>query len=85
MTKTIRETKYYDLYQDKNGKFWLWNKKSETNAAIKASTELEAYQEAVDSLIFSGVMYREDRDKYLNKLEDIHRCFDKNFPENNPY
>ena len=48
----IYETEYFELYQDRNGKYWLWNKVMECNHAIRAKTELEAYRDAVDAAIY---------------------------------
>lgn len=72
---TIFETEYFDLYTDKNGKFWLYNKKEEINHAIRAKTEIEAYRKAVDSLIFSHQLVKKERQKLREDSEKIRAVF----------
>lgn len=80
-SRTVFDNDNFELYEDKNGKFWLWNKKDETNAAIRAKSEAAAYIEAVNSLIFSLNMVMESRKEAWDKLEEIERCVVKVFGE----
>ena len=78
--RTVFKTDDFELYQDKRGKFWLWNERDETNAAIRANSEMEAYQQAVGSLIFCVELQKEHRNAAENKLETLHRAFAECFP-----
>lgn len=72
---TIFETKYFDLYTDKNGKFWLRDKKDEVNLAVRAKTEIEAYRKAIDLLIFSNQLVKKERQKLREDSEKIRAVF----------
>lgn len=80
-SKTVFETDRFDLYTDKNGKFRLWDKADECNRAIRAKTEIDAYREAIDSLMFCCQMYKESRDELRVKLGRVEACFDEIFSD----
>lgn len=79
--KAIFENDRFELYADKNGKFWLWNKVEEINHAIRAKSEIEAYRLAVDSLIYFADMQKTRRMELSARLEKVAACFIAVFPE----
>lgn len=80
MSKTIYKTEYWELYQDKNGKFWLWDELSKSNRATRAKTELDAYRQAVGLLVFSCDMQSSYRNEAESKLTTLQDAFEKVFP-----
>lgn len=80
-TKTIFENDRFDLYSDKNGKFWLWNKVEEINHAVRAKSEIEAYRVAIDSLIYFADMQKTRRMELSARLEKVEACFVDVFPD----
>ena len=82
MTIDIYNSKSFNLYTDRNGKFWLWDKLSETNAAYRKDTELSAYRSSVELLIGSNARLLEERNQLQRKLDSIETCFETIFEVN---
>jgi len=78
---TVYVTDRFELYTDKNGKFWLWNKVLESNHAIRAESELEAYREAMDSAIYAQQMHMSHRYEAEAKLSGLESAFKEAFPQ----
>lgn len=71
----------YNLYTDKLGKHWIWCDETDSNLAIRASNELEAYKQALDQAIFIISLHKEHRYKAQRDLEQIKVVFEKVFAE----
>ena len=75
-SKILYETNRFKLSKDTKGKYWLWNKVMQQNHAIRANSEIEAYQEAVNSLIFVCELiqgHRKTAESNLEKLLEVFR------------
>lgn len=72
---TIHETDCFELSTDKNGKYWLWDKKDESNLAIRAKTEIGAYREAVDMAIFKIGWVKTDRRQLQEEMNTLEVAF----------
>ena len=72
---TIYETDSFELYTDKNGKYWLWDKEDESNLAIRAKTEIEAYREAVDMAVFTIGLIKSSRRVLQEKVDTLEVAF----------
>lgn len=79
--KTVFKTDRFELYTDNNGKFWLWDDWDECNRAIRAKSEIDAYRESIQMLIFSCKMYKDSRDELRERMGKIEKTFSEVFPE----
>jgi hypothetical protein len=66
----------FEIYQDKQNKYWVWCELTQTNLAIRAKTELDAYKEALNHCIFIAGLYKERRDLTEKKLEVLTKAFE---------
>jgi len=66
----------FEIYQDKQKRYWIWCELTQTNLAIRAKTELDAYKEALSSCIFTAGLYKERRDIAEKKLEVLTNAFE---------
>ena len=46
---TVYETKYFEIYHDALGRYWVWNKLDKINHAYRIKDEITAYRKAIDS------------------------------------
>ena len=67
----IFDNERFNLYTDKNGKYWLWDKSMKQNHAIKANSEIEAYQQSINSLIFIAGLIQGHRKTAESNLERL--------------
>lgn len=67
------------LYEDENGKFWLWDNYLEANIAIRQPSREAALLAAITSLQFYCKMYKESRDELREQITKIENCFEEVF------
>tara|TARA_R110000851_G_scaffold115675_3_gene241608 strand:- start:2446 stop:2691 length:246 start_codon:yes stop_codon:yes gene_type:complete len=79
MVETVFENEFFNLYKDNRGKFWLWDELEEQNHAIRATSEVGAYKQAVSGLIQSRSRVLEERNKLsaiINRVRDFFEDFE---------
>lgn len=67
------------LYEDKNGKFWIWDEYLEANIAVREPNREAALLAAIKSLQFYCKMYKESRDELRVKMTKVENCFEEVF------
>lgn len=68
-----------EVYQDKNGKWWIWDTYLEANIAIRQPSESAAHAAALDSLLHYTEMFKESRDELREKYARVEALFEELF------
>jgi hypothetical protein len=58
------------LYQDKAGRYWLWNETHECNLAYKIKDKEDCLMAAIDSLLFT-IKMRDEKIARLQRVADF--------------
>ncbi len=77
---TVYETKYFEIYHDARGRYWVWNKLEEINHAYRAPDEITAYRNAMDSAIYQQQLCKYDHAVAAKKLGQLEDAFNEAFP-----
>lgn len=70
-----------EVYQDKNGTWWIWDTYLCANIAIRQPSESAARADALDSLLFYTQMFKESRDELREKYARVEALFEELFGE----
>ena len=71
---TVYETRYFEIYHDALGRYWVWNKVEQVNHAYRVADEITAYRTAMDSAIHYIQLHKREREtatKNLAKFEEL--------------